>query len=153
MVKLRTRAPAARAVLLASAATWSFVAAGATHAATLNDAPVAAGGGTYVLEPQNAIAAAPVAAAPVSDPSIVIAPPGTSVTDRDPTNVTGIGQMIFETVLLPARNDMIAVVDVQLPRPIATIKTIGGLIGRDLAVVGDVRRAGISRQSRGTGHQ
>ncbi|WP_426258200.1 autotransporter domain-containing protein [Sphingomonas sp. DC1600-2] len=91
MVELGKRAPAARAVLLASAATWSLVAAGATQAATLNDTPVGVGPASYVLEPQTNIAVPPV-----SDPSIVIAPPGTSVTDRDPTNVTGIGQMIID---------------------------------------------------------
>jgi hypothetical protein len=33
---------------------------------------------------------------PASQPSIVITTPGTSITDRDPVNVTGIGQMVID---------------------------------------------------------
>lgn len=91
MITLRTRAFAARSALLASAATWSLLANGAVQAATLNDTPVAGSNGAYVLEAQTN-----KTTLPVSDPSIVIAPPGTSVTDRDPVNVTGIGQMIID---------------------------------------------------------
>lgn len=57
----------------------------------LEEKPVSSGNGDYVLERQ-----AEKSAPPVSDPDIVIAPPGTSVTDRDPVNVTGIGQMIID---------------------------------------------------------
>ncbi len=78
-------------MLLASAATLSLVVGSAAQAQSAGTQPVAAGNGGYILEAQNG-----VAAAPVSGPSIVIAPPGTSVTDRDPTNVTGVGEMIID---------------------------------------------------------
>eukprot|EP01035_Chromulina_nebulosa_P061248 gene61248-83778_t len=86
-----TRSAAARFALMTSAATLSLTIAGVAQAQSADPKPVSSGDGGYVLEAQNG-----VAAAPVTDPSIVIAPPGTSVTDRDPTNVTGVGQMIID---------------------------------------------------------
>ncbi|CAN5587085.1 hypothetical protein BH10PSE14_BH10PSE14_33540 [soil metagenome] len=85
------RSASARFALLASAATLSLAIGGTAQAQDTGPTPVAAGNGDYVLEAQNG-----VATLPVTDPSIVIAPPGTSVTDRDPTNVTGVGQMIID---------------------------------------------------------
>ena len=90
MTTARTRAHVARTLLLTSAATLSLAISGTAHAALLDETPVAGSGGNYIVEPT----AKP--ATDVSDPNIVIAPPGTSVTDRDPTNVTGVGQMIID---------------------------------------------------------
>ncbi|HSI17639.1 MAG TPA: autotransporter domain-containing protein, partial [Sphingomonas sp.] len=84
-ISFATRSTRARFGLLASAATLSLVIGGTAHAQT------AVGPGDVVHEPQNG-----TATTPVNDPSIVIAPPGTSTTDRDPTNVTGVGQMIID---------------------------------------------------------
>jgi hypothetical protein len=93
-ISFAARSTRARFGLLASAATLSLVIGGTAHA------QVAGGAGDYILEPQNATVALPpnntATIVPVTDPSIVIAPPGTSVTDRDPTNVTGVGQMIVD---------------------------------------------------------
>lgn len=91
MTRLTIHARSARALLLGSAATLSLVLGTAAHAATLDDKPISGNGGDYSLTPL-----ADKAPAPITDPSIVIAPPGTTVTDRDPTNVTGVGQMIID---------------------------------------------------------
>ena len=105
-ISFAARSTRARFGLLASAATLSLVIGGTAQAqtaagpvannggaytvdATTNNVPVAGNGGSYSLAPLNI-------AAPVNDPNIVIAPPGTSVTDRDPTNVTDVGQMIID---------------------------------------------------------
>ncbi len=105
-ITFAARATRARFGLLTSAATLSLVIGGGAQAqtaagpvsgnggsyiidATNSNVPVAGNGGSYSVEPQNNLV-------PVIDPSIVIAPPGTSVTDRDPTNVTGVGQMIVD---------------------------------------------------------
>jgi V8-like Glu-specific endopeptidase len=84
-ISFAARSTRARFGLLASAATLSLLIGGTAHAQAAADL------GDVVHEPQNG-----TAMAPVNDPSIVIAPPGTSVTDRDPTNVTGVGQMIID---------------------------------------------------------
>ena len=93
-ISFAARSTRARFGLLASAATLSLMIGGTAHA------QVAGGAGDYILEPQNATVALPpnntATTVPITDPSIVIAPPGTSVTDRDPTNVTGVGQMIVD---------------------------------------------------------
>ena len=105
-ISFAARSTRARFGLLTSAATLSLVIGGGAQAQTAagpvannggsytvdamtNNVPVAGNGGSYSLDPLNT-------AAPVNDPNIVIAPPGTSVTDRDPTNVTGVGQMIID---------------------------------------------------------
>ncbi|MEG3143777.1 autotransporter domain-containing protein [Sphingomonas sp. RT2P30] len=90
-ISYSTRSAAARFALMTSAATLSLTVSGVAQAQSADPKPVSSGNGGYVLEAQNG-----VAPAPVTDPSIVIAPPGTSVTDRDPTNVTGVGQMIID---------------------------------------------------------
>lgn len=105
-ISFAARSTRARFGLLTSAATLSLVIGGGAQAqtaagpvsgnggsyiidATNSNVPVAGNGGSYSVEPQNNLV-------PVIDPNIVIAPPGTSVTDRDPTNVTGVGQMIVD---------------------------------------------------------
>lgn len=72
-----------RAFLLATAATMSIVIGNSARA---QEHPT-----DMILEAQdNRVSAS------IIDPNIVIAPPGTSVTDRDPVNVTGVGQMVID---------------------------------------------------------
>jgi hypothetical protein len=89
-------------VLLTSAAIASIAISNAARAQDANPSPTgmineAQGGNTgvptgMINEPQSGTA--PVGS--INDPSIVITQPGTTVTDRDPVNVTGIGQMIID---------------------------------------------------------
>jgi hypothetical protein len=90
-----------RTALFTSAAIASMVIAGAAHAQTTPGAPTGdyleAQGDTptgIYLEAQGDKASI-TSVAP--DPQIVIANPNTPTTDRDPVNITGVGQMIVDT--------------------------------------------------------
>lgn len=87
-ISFAARSTRVRFGLLTSAATLSLVIGGAAHAqaAVGPDAPTGP-----IYEAMNG-----TAETPAPTPSIVITPPSTSVTDRDPTNVTGIGQMVID---------------------------------------------------------
>jgi subtilase-type serine protease len=77
-VSARKSSSRTHAWLLASAATMSLVLGGAAHAQS--------GPEGSILEPQGS----------KLDPNVVISLPGTSTSDIDPTNITGVGQLVTD---------------------------------------------------------
>jgi len=79
-----------RSWLLASAATLSLAIGGAAHAQSRPEASILAAQGSApvssILEPQNG----------TLDPNVVISLPGTSTSDIDTTNITGVGQIVTD---------------------------------------------------------